>query len=213
VIENTLLSKKTKLVINSQPRSGSNFLINEILGTLSIKDIEIYHTHTPELFKDRRYNQVAIVRDPIESLISLCAMFRFFEKIPLTADIDATDIPGIHRFQVEKTNINIQINFLKNFLNNLNDNFENILTFTFEDVTKNTENVIKKISNKYEINFKNKINLDNEFYDNINRNFLKSSKNLKHYEILKNNIHMHKEEIDDLYTIYNECLRKIKIGN
>jgi hypothetical protein len=209
-MEKTLLNKKTRLVINSQPRSGSNFLINEILGTLSIKDIHIYHTHNPELFKNKSYSQVAIVRDPIESLMSLCAMFRFFEKIPLTADINAKDVPGIHRFQVEKSNITIQINFLKDFLNNLNSNFDSILTFTFEDVTKNTEYVIKKISSTYNIDFKNKISTNNDFYDDMKRQFLKSSKNLKHYEVLKNNIHKHKKEIDELYDIYNECLRKIK---
>jgi hypothetical protein len=213
MIGNTLLNKKTELVINSQPRSGSNFLINEILGTLSIKDDRIYHTHDAELFNDKRYNQVAIIRDPAESLISLCAMFRFFEKIPLTADIDAKDVPGIHRFQVAKSNISIQINFLKDFLNNLNNNFDSVLTFTFEEVTTNTDHVIKLISDKYNINFKNKTNKNTDFYDNLQRQFLKSSKDLKHYEVLKNNIYKHQKEIDELYNIYNECLRKIKIDS
>lgn len=207
MFENTKLNKKTKLIVNAQPRSASNFLINQVVKNMRIKDIEIFHTHRPELFENKEYQQICIIRDPAESLISLCAMFKFFEKIPLSAPIDAEDIPGIHKFQVEKGNVKKQIKFLEDFLTSLNKNLNNVLLFSFEDVTKNTENVLKQISNKYNIEFKNNVDLDTKVYDNFSRQFLKSSKDLKHYSSIKDNISKYKKEIDNLYEIYNNCLK------
>ena len=209
MISSVPLNKKIKLIINSQPRSASNFLINQMVSNTKIKDFEIYHTHDAELLNNKKYNQVCLIRDPLDSIISLCAMFRFFDRIPLSADLELETLPGFQKYKIERSNIKIQIKSLTDFFDNLKNNLNHVLVFDFNDVINNTENVIEKISNKYDIKIKNIINTNVNVYDSLNGNFLKSSKDVKHYEIIKNNINKYEKEIKELQNSYRHCLEKI----
>ena len=205
------LNKKTKIIINTPPRTGSHFLLKQLLLNFKIKDTEIYKTHEPELFK-KQYKQISILRDPTDSLISVCAMYRFFERIPLDTKLNQDAILNKNKHQVQMVSLSTHIEYLYDFLIELYDNFDNLLIFKFDNLINNTTDVLKTISNKYDIPMKENINISDDIFDNFDSKFLKTSKNIKHYSVIKDNINKHTEEIKKVYEIYNKCIEKLNNG-
>jgi hypothetical protein len=69
-----------KITIHSYPRSGSNFLVNNLNSLLKESGIEIEKTLLRGLSHDPENFQVAVVREPVSTLISAYVHKEHFNK-------------------------------------------------------------------------------------------------------------------------------------
>ncbi len=205
---NTFNKNKTKLVIDSAPKTGARFLKNEIISSLSLKDNEIFAISDSSKEFESKFKKITILRDPKDSIISICTSIRFFGNFLLKTEIDAKDVLGKSIWQVKMANPKTHFEFYKNFYKKVNKNFDHLTVVDFNELTNNTDNVIKNISKIYDIPYRNK-KIEYEMFNDFDSGFLLSSKITSHYEIVKNDINKFEKELSKIYKEYNKCLEKI----
>lgn len=205
---NIFNKNKTKLVIDSAPKTGARFLKNEIISSLVLKDNEIFAISDSSKELESKFKKITILRDPKDSIISICTSIRFFGNFLLKTEIDAKDVLGKSIWQIEMANPKTHFEFYKNFYKKVNKNFDHLTVISFNELINNTDNVIKNISEIYDIPYRNK-KIEYEMFNDFNDGFLLSSKITSHYEIVKNNINKFEKELSKIYKEYNKCLEKI----
>ena len=184
------------LFVKSYARSASNFII---YNTAQIApNINIYKRSWRELDKDTNNSvTVSILRDPKDAIISDISMSVF----DMQYNID----------EIVKLDYQKSIDSFKEYMASLNKNINNLIPFTFEQITENSKETFKiflqKCGHHQDFDFPNvKIKqkiLNNELM-NKQQIFLPSSKNLDTYVKISNyinNNNIFKSVVDE----YNEC--------
>ena len=205
---NMFHKQKTKVIINSTPRTGARFLRNEMLSKLNIKDTEIFSFSDSFKPFENKYKKITILRDPKDSIVSLVTANRFFGDFPLKTELNAKDVRGKQIWQVKLSNAETHFELYKNFYKDLNENFDSSIVIDFNDLINDTKNTINKISELCSLSYKDKEQTSTIFHD-FNQGFLSTSKITAHYEIVKINIEKFETELADIYEQYNKCLNKL----
>jgi hypothetical protein len=197
---------KIKIMINTQPRSGSRFLVNEMIKNLKLKDNQIYSTSAIELFEKpyNQYKQINILRNPEDSIISWCAQNRFFNKPQPDVVFSNKEIKNHKDFRLDRNNVLHCINLFENFYKYLIKNHNNLFFIKYDQLIKETDLVIHQISKEYKIELRNQKLNNFILYDSFSTNFLKTSKNIQEYNMVKNDIIKYKDKIKELYKIHME---------
>jgi len=205
---NLFNKNKTKLVIHSAPKTGARFLKNEIESSLNLKDNEVFAIHDSSREFESKFKKITILRDPKDSIVSICTSIRFFGNFLLKTEIDAKDVVGKSVWQIKMANPKTHFELYKNFYKNVNKNFDSLTVIDFNKLVNNTDDVIKNISEIYNIPYRNK-KITYEMFNDFDNGFLLSSKITSHYEIVKNDINKFEKELSEIYKEYNECLEKL----
>jgi hypothetical protein len=184
------------LFVKSYARSASNFIIYNTAQVAP--SINIHKRSWRELDKNTNDSvTVSILRDPKDAIISDISMSVF----DMQYNID----------QIVKLDYQISIDSFKEYMVLLNKNINNIVPFTFEQITENPKETFKiflqKCGHNQDFDFPNvKIKekvLNNELM-NKKQIFLPSSKNLETYTKISNYIssnNIFKSVVND----YNKC--------
>ena len=204
---------KTKIIINTQPRSASRFLRNELLKNLKIKDTEIFASSGIELFEKpyNEYKQINILRDPKESIISWCAQTRFFCKIPDGEIFSDIDIKNYKDIRLDRNNVLHCISLFENFYEYLIKNQNNLFFIDFNELIKNPDVIVDKISKDYNLEFKTQKLNSSILFDSFSTLFLKTSKNIQQYQIVKKDIEKYEERVEKLYQTYIDLKTEVLI--
>lgn len=207
---NLFNKSKTKIIINTQPRSGTRFLRNELIKNLKIKDTEILATSGIELFEKpyNQYKQINILRDPKDSIISWCAQTRFFNKTKNSEVFSDKDIKNYKDFRLDRNNVLHCINLFENFYEYLIKNQNNLFFVDFDQLIENPHIVVNKISKEYNLEFKTQKLNDSILFDSFSTSFLKTSKNIQQYQIVKKDIEKYEEKVKKLHEIYVDLKTK-----
>ena len=189
--------KYKELFVRSYARSGSNFIIN---NTFAINNnITIHKSPWWELEKQNLNSvTVTVLRDPREVIVSDIAM-SMYDVYSGTDDL-------------KKINYDHSIFSFQEYMNLLKKNINNVIPFTFEQITKNSEQSFKIFLNQcgHKENFK----FPNvEIKEKISFNqlmkkkqiFLPSSKSLDIYTDIKDYVDNNKI-LDCLVNEYKECI-------
>jgi hypothetical protein len=191
-----------KLFVRSYARSASNFIVYNT-GSI-VPGMNIYKSPWWELGKNIDNSvTVSVLRNPKDAIVSDISMSIF-------------DM-GYNMDQLVQLDYQRSINTFREYVNLLNKNINNIIPFTFEQVTENPEKTFKVFLQEcgYYKEFKfpyTKIEqktLNNEMM-NKKQVFLPSSKHLKIYQEMSNYI----DNSDIFKTIldeYDECKSHIYI--
>jgi hypothetical protein len=200
--------QKTKVIINSTPRTGARFLRNEMLSKLNIRDIEIFSFSNSFKLFENKYKTITILRDPKDSIVSLVSANRFFGDFPLETELNAKDVRAKQIWQIKLSNVETHFDLYKNFYKDLNENFDSLVVINFHELVNDTKNTINKISELCNLSYRDEEQI-NTIFHNFNEGFLSTSKITAHYEIVKNNIEKFETELADIYEQYNKCLNKL----
>jgi hypothetical protein len=204
---------KTKIIINTQPRSGTRFLRNELLKNLKIKDTEILATSGIELFKKpyNEYKQINILRDPKDSIVSWCAQTRFFNKTDDKEIFSDKDIKNYKDIRLNRSNVLHCINLFENFYEYLIKNQNNLFFIDFNQLIETPNVIVDKISKEYNLEFKTQKLNNSILFDSFSTSFLKTSKNIQQYQIVKKDIEKYEEKVEKLYQTYIDLKTKVLI--
>jgi len=201
---NIINQDKTKIIINTQPRSGSRFLVSELIRSLKIKDNHIYATSAIELFEKQysKYKQINILRDPKDSIISWCAQTRFFTMSPKNTIFSNIEIKDHKSFHLDRNNVLHCINLFENFYECLIDNHKKMFFINFNELIQKTDLVINKIVEEYKLEPRDE-KINNFFvFDSFSTGFLKTSKNIEQYDLVKKDIEQYEDKVKKLQEIY-----------
>jgi hypothetical protein len=204
---------KTKIIINTQPRSGTRFLRNELLKNLKIKDTEILATSGIELFEKpyNEYKQINILRDPKDSIVSWCAQTRFFNKTDDKEIFSDKDIKNYKDIRLNRSNVLHCINLFENFYEYLIKNQNNLFFIDFNQLIETPNVIVDKISKEYNLEFKTQKLNNSILFDSFSTSFLKTSKNIQQYQIVKKDIEKYEEKVEKLYQTYIDLKTKVLI--
>ena len=160
-----------RIIINSNPRTGMSRLLEFLriaynrtdqkkFGEYSNRKDFIIWTHVPFMllseFKD--VLQITIVRDPDEVIPSIC------DKLDSGVGLDVHDNqityhnPNSDLFQTRSEYVSNSVNSASleylSYLDNIKNNFNNILVFSFEQIIDNIELVIDAIAKSFNEEYK-----------------------------------------------------------
>jgi hypothetical protein len=160
-----------RIIINSNPRTGMSRLLefariaynrtnNKKFGEYSNRKDFIIWTHVPFMllseFKD--VLQITIVRNPDDVIPSIC------DKLDSGVGLDVHDNqityhnPNSNLFQSRSEYLSHSVNSASleylSYLDNIKNNFNNILVFSFEQVINNIELVIDTIAKSFDEEYK-----------------------------------------------------------
>lgn len=194
-------------VLVTYPRTGGTFFK---CAFLQMTGYEIYSSHCESdkypfseigkkniLDLDNKNQIITIVRNPIDSVSSFAALDK--------------KIKNINFFE----NINIKLS-LERKLKNYNDFFNlikfdtNSILINFDNLISNPQKVLENIADTFNIEIKNKFNIDQTnkiliFVENQKPNFYITSKNKIAYKTIYNKIST-VNSLDTALSIYNDCL-------
>ena len=184
------------LFVRSYARSASNFIIYN--ASHIAPDLNIHKGTWRELNKNiNNHVTVSVLRNPKDSIVSDISMSVFDMKYDTE--------------QIAQLNYQKSIDAFREYIILLNKNINNIIPFTFEQITKNPEKTFKVFLQEcgYKKNFsfpnveiKQKI-LNNEIM-NKKQIFLPSSKHLNIYNKMLNYIN-NDNNFKSIVNEYDEC--------
>lgn len=177
------------IIINCFARSSLTFTRQSILKGLKIDDKDLIKTHEASSFSDVN-NQITIIRKPEGCIISDSAMQK--------RNINFTEHSMILGMKAKaRTYIDYHTTMLKHL--------DHILPFTFEQTTQNIDNVIRAVSNHYDIPFAAS---DKEItnYLRSRSEFLVSSKEANSYEYIETIARHNQEIFGQANAFYSEVL-------
>ena len=127
----------SQLIFNSFPRSGNVFMTNIASQTLAL---DLASVHIPEIYQVRELSTVAIFRKPEDSISSL--LYKQSENVQIVFD------KGSINHAAERAFLNYQ-----KYIEYATKYSDNIHIVNFENVRSNPAEEIKKIANKFNINY------------------------------------------------------------
>lgn len=195
---------KEYIYINSYPRSGStfietacHFLYNNSEDNSIALDLVAKVKHDPELLKENLNGilQVSILRDPAESIASFMVKDIGRGEKVLYPDRSnrPLNIPECSNSEEFNRYIDNKIKYFYTFLNCISSNINNILIFDFMEITNNTEDCLKVISENMDINPVVEIS------DAIDMS-IKFLKNQPDYNIFSNSVPINKPKLQNEYV-------------
>lgn len=169
-----------KIFLNCYPRSGLTFVRQNILDNFIIDDKDLIKTHFHTFFTNPQ-DQITIVRNPVDSIISELSMqnkdIKSYNK-DLILDI--------------KDRSNRYINYHEIMINNM----KNVIPFTFDQATVQTKDVMSIVAKCFDLKYKD-IPGSVKQYLTSGSEFLVSSKEAESYkyfeDVIKNNTKLTKE--------------------
>lgn len=177
------------ITVNTPTRTGSTFLCTQMKNKLNINDSNILKTHDPKLLSGDTKNQIFIVRDPYDSILSMISMDK------------RNGSSNIH------VDINDRIDHFSKMLDAFSVSYLRSVPFTFDQVVNKTDKVIKNISNFFNINYR-VLPLNEEVVDR--HNFVKTSQTLEYYSDLKNYLNEYKNQLNELKLQYKIALQFVE---
>jgi hypothetical protein len=160
-----------RIIVNSNPRTGMSRLLEFVriaynrtdqkkLGEYSNRKDFVIWTHVPFMLLSefRDVLQITIVRDPDDVIPSIC------DKLDSGVGLDVHDNqityhnPNSDLFQTRSEYVSNSVNSASleylSYLDNIKNNFNNILVFSFEQVIDNIELVIDTIAKSFNEEYK-----------------------------------------------------------
>jgi hypothetical protein len=185
--------------IYSYPRSGRTFLYKNLIQYADEDKIKKYHFFD-SLFFNKNETNVIILRNPKDAILSMLVM----EYQMLTKKNKNT---VSNHFQLEN-NLKFWSDIYKDHMDTYKQNIDNIISFTFEEITNDVNNCINTILTNSEHDLPKKYNIVYPNNGDYNGAFLKTSKVYKEYKNFEKQID--KNYFNSLNLIYEEILNNIK---
>jgi hypothetical protein len=195
-----------KIYLNTPPRTGSHFLLFNIITNLDIDQTSIAKTHTTKYFIKQK--TITILRDPKECIISLLSMLRTNRNYPVSFPINKIMEDDASNTSYKSASIIEQIKYYKDFYIKCQESIKDIVPFTFEQVTNSQESCNKVISEYFNIDYRK---YPKKYIFDGRKNVLLTSKNAKNYEEINKNISIFDNDFFHIYTEYHKLLSLIEI--
>lgn len=176
-----------KITIHSHPRSGTNFLLNNLTTLLANQNIKIEKSFLNELDNPDNF-KVVVIREPVSTIISSYAHAEHFNE----------NHDGVFRFGVINYQIGEYIKFLETIEKHLND----LNAYSFDDLDFALIDIASKFVSIPE-NFVAK-------FPNNTDNHLATSKNTEFYNKIINELYNY-QAFEPAIEIYNRLIKNIKV--
>ena len=195
-----------KLYLNTPPRTGSHFLLFNMITDLNIDQKLVLKTHTTKYFVDNK--TITITRDPKECIVSLCSMLRTTRNYPIDFPLNSILESDISNTSYKSASIVEQIKYYKDFYIKSQQSINTILPFTFEQVTENKDLCNETISKYFNIQYRD---LPKKYVYEGRKNVLLTSKDTGNYKAISDNISEFDQNFDSLYKEYYKLISLVKI--
>jgi hypothetical protein len=229
-----------KIVINSNPRTGISRLLEFVriaynrtnkkdYGEYSNRKDFVIWTHVPVMLLSNFDDilQITIVRNPDDVIASICNKLDSGVGLDVHDNQIAYHNPNLNLFKDRSEYISHTVNSASleylSYLENIKNNFDNLLVFSFEQITQDIDLVINKIAQYFNEEYKSftkeeTLKITDIVHEKWKREehklFLLSNrgpiqtKSKSYYEFKK--CFIDTEIRNQLYKSYNEILKQIK---